>query len=160
MTRKSVSRKEDYYTFNEYIKNNKLTPSEEDYIEMIYRLNMENDKVQVKDISEKLNIKPPSVTKMIKKLSDKNMLIYKKYDNIELTSLGKGMGEKLLNRHNTVKEFLVILGIKESIHEETETIEHTINVDTLIKIEELINFFEENEDVLRRLESYQEKNKN
>ena len=62
-----MRKSEDYYTFNEYMKNNNLTPSEEDYIEMIYRLTMENDKVQVKDISTKLNIKPPSVTKMIKK---------------------------------------------------------------------------------------------
>lgn len=155
-----MSKREDYYTFNEYMKNNKLTPSEEDYIEMIYRLNLENDKVQVKDISNKLNIKPPSVTKMIKKLNDKNILIYKKYDSIELTSLGESVGEKLLNRHNTIKEFLTILGIKESIHEETETIEHTINVETLMKIEELINFFRKNEDVLSRLKSYQEENKN
>lgn len=154
-----MSRREDYYTFNEYIKNNKLTPSEEDYIEMIYRLNIENNKVQVKDISKKLNIKPPSVTKMIKKLNDKDMLIYKKYDNIELTSLGEHVGENLLSRHNTIKEFLTILGIKESIHEETETIEHTINVETLIKIEGLINFFRENEDVLRKFKSYQEENK-
>lgn len=155
-----MSKRDDYYTFNEYMKNNKLTPSEEDYIEMIYRLNLENDKVQVKDISNKLNIKPPSVTKMIKKLNDKNILIYKKYDSIELTSLGERVGERLLNRHNTIREFLTILGIKESIHEETETIEHTINVGTLMKIEDLINFFRENEDVLRRLRSYQKDNKN
>ncbi len=152
-------RREDYYTFNEYMKNNKLTPSEEDYIEMIYRLTMENYKVQVKDISQKLNIKPPSVTKMIKKLNDKEMLNYKKYEDIELTPLGLKVGERLLNRHNTIKEFLTILGIEDSIHEETETMEHTINVETLIKIEELINFFYENEDILSKLKSYQDKNK-
>ena len=152
-------RREDYYTFNEYMKNNKLTPSEEDYIEMIYRLTMENYRVQVKDISQKLNIKPPSVTKMIKKLNDKEMLNYKKYEDIELTPLGLKVGERLLNRHNTIKEFLTILGIEDSIHEETETMEHTINVETLIKIEELINFFYENEDILSKLKSYQDKNK-
>ena len=155
-----MGKREDYYTFNEYMKNNRLTPSEEDYIEMIYRLTLENEKVQVKDISKKLNIKPPSVTKMIKKLNDKDMLIYKRYDNIQLTTLGESVGEKLLSRHNTIKEFLSILGIGESIHEETETIEHTINVETLIKIEELINFFNENTDVLSRLKFYQEENKN
>ena len=76
-----MSKREDYYTFNEYMKNNNLTPSEEDYIEMIYRLTLENDKVQVKDISKKLNIKPPSVTKMIKKLDNKEILNYKKYED-------------------------------------------------------------------------------
>ena len=155
-----MSKREDYYTFNEYMKNNNLTPSEEDYIEMIYRLTLENDKVQVKDISKKLNIKPPSVTKMIKKLDNKEILNYKRYDNIELTPLGLKVGEKLLSRHNTIREFLGILGIKNSIHEETETMEHTINVETLLKIEELINFFHENEDILSKLKSYQDKNKN
>lgn len=154
-----MSKREDYYTFNEYMKNNKLTPSEEDYIEMIYRLNIENNKVQVKDISNTLNIKPPSVTKMIKKLNDKDLLIYRKYDNIELTSLGQSVGKKLLNRHNTIKAFLSILGIKESIHEETETIEHTINVETLIKIEELIDFFEHNDDILEKLRLHQQQYK-
>ncbi len=155
-----MKKKEDYYTFNEYIKNNNLTPSEEDYIEMIYRLALENDKVQVKDISKKLNIKPPSVTKMIKKLNNKKLLIYRKYDNIELTSLGYRMGERLLNRHNTIREFLTILGIEYSLHEETEAMEHTINVETLIKIEELINFFAENEEILNKLKAYQKENKN
>ena len=111
-----MSKIEDYYTFNEYIKNNNLTPSEEDYIEMIYRLTLENNKVQVKDISAKLNIKPPSVTKMVKKLDNKNLINYKKYDNIELTSMGFRVGANLLNRHNTIKKFLEIIGIKESIH--------------------------------------------
>ena len=154
-----MRKKEDYYTFNEYIKNNNLTPSEEDYIEMIYRLKLEKDKVQVKDISYQVNIKPPSVTKMIKKLNDKKLLIYRKYDNIELTELGYSMGEKLLNRHNTIREFLTILGIESSLHEETETIEHTINMETLIKMEELINFFYENREILSKLRAYQEENK-
>lgn len=152
-----MSKIEDYYTFNEYIKNNNLTPSEEDYIEMIYRLTLENNKVQVKDISAKLNIKPPSVTKMVKKLDNKNLINYKKYDNIELTSMGFRVGANLLNRHNTIKKFLEIIGIKESIHEETETMEHTINVETLVKIEELINFLYENQDILLRLKEYQDK---
>ena len=94
---------------------------------------------------------------MIKKLDNKKLLNYKKYDNIELTSLGIKVGANLLNRHNTIRKFLEIIGIKESIHEETETIEHTINVETLIKIEELISFFYENPDVLSRLKNYQEK---
>ena len=155
-----MGKREDYYTFNEYMKNNNLTPSEEDYIEMIYRLNLQNDKVQVKDISNKLNIKPPSVTKMRKKLDAKEMLDYRKYDDVQLTKLGKEVGAQLLKRHNTVKEFLTILGIEGSIHEETETIEHTINLETLVKIEVLINFFRDNEDILSKFKSFQEKNKN
>ena len=52
----------EYFTFNEYMKNNKLTPSEEDYVEMIYRINLNRGNVQVKDVANELNIKPASVT--------------------------------------------------------------------------------------------------
>jgi Mn-dependent DtxR family transcriptional regulator len=78
----------EYFTFNEYMKNNKLTPSEEDYVEMIYRINLNRGNVQVKDVANELNIKPASVTKMVKKLNDKDILEYKKYDYIKLTEWG------------------------------------------------------------------------
>lgn len=149
-----MSRREYYYTFNEYMKSNSLTPSEEDYIEMIYRLKLKNGTVKVKDISNELNIKPPSVTKMIKKLDAKNMIVYRKYDNIELTTLGEKMGEKFLKRHNIIHEFLMLIGIKESLHEETEKIEHTINLETLIRIEDLINFIKENPDIKEKFNNY------
>ena len=91
----------EYFTFNEYMKNNKLTPSEEDYVEMIYRINLNRGNVQVKDVANELNIKPASVTKMVKKLNDKDILEYKKYDYIKLTEMGYKVGNTLLKRHNT-----------------------------------------------------------
>ena len=68
----------EYFTFSEYMKNNKLTPSEEDYVEMIYRIYLKNGNVRVKDVASELNIKPASVTKMVKKLDEKGVLEYKK----------------------------------------------------------------------------------
>lgn len=151
-------KKEDYYTFNEYMKNNNLTPSEEDYIEMIYRLSLENEIVKVKDISEELNIKPPSVTKMIKKLDEKKILNYRKYDYIELTNIGINVGEQLLKRHNIIKEFLGIIGVQEFLHEETEKIEHTININTLLKIEQFIKFVNENDEIKIKFLLYKSEN--
>ena len=137
----------EYFTFSEYMKNNKLTPSEEDYVEMIYRIYLKNGNVKVKDVASELNIKPASVTKMVKKLDEKGVLEYKKYDYIKLTKMGYKLEDTLLKRHNTIYKFLEILGLKEDIHEETEKIEHTINYDTLEKINTLIDFFSNNEDV-------------
>ena len=137
----------EYFTFSEYMKNNKLTPSEEDYVEMIYRIYLKNGNVKVKDVASELNIKPASVTKMVKKLDEKGVLEYKKYYYIKLTKMGYKLGDTLLKRHNTIYKFLEILGLKEDIHEETEKIEHTINYDTLEKINTLIDFFSNNEDV-------------
>ena len=150
-----MNKREEYYTFNEYMKYNSLTPSEEDYIEMIYRLSLSEDKIKLKEISTSLNIKPPSVTKMIKKLESKNLLIYRKYDYIQLTDIGEIVGKRLFDRHNVVYSFLETIGLKEYIHEETEKIEHTISIETLLRIDELINFFKENEALLKKFREYQ-----
>jgi len=145
-----------YFTFNEYMKSNKLTPSEEDYLEMIYRIHLENKEVKLKDIANELNITPASVTKMVQKLNDKNILEYKKYNHIKLTDMGYRLGETLLKRHNTVYKFLEILGLEQNIHEETEKIEHTISYDTLEKIQILISFFLEYEKIYISLKKFQD----
>ena len=150
-----MNKREEYYTFNEYMKYNSLTPSEEDYIEMIYRLSLNEDKIKLKEISTSLNIKPPSVTKMIKKLESKNLLIYRKYDYIQLTDIGEIVGKRLFDRHNVVYSFLETIGLKEYIHEKKKKIEHTISIETLLRIDELINFFGENESLLKKFREYQ-----
>ncbi|MFQ7120805.1 MAG: iron dependent repressor, metal binding and dimerization domain protein [Intestinibacter sp.] len=53
-------------------------------------------------------------------------------------------------------KFLEILGVKDSIHEETEKIEHTINYDTLEKMETLINFFSKYQGIYSLLKEFQE----
>lgn len=147
-------RNEEYHTFSEYMKSNSLTPSEEDYIEMIYRLSFEESSIKLNDISKSLNIKPPSVTKMVKKLDKKNLLIYTKYGDIKLTRIGKIVGKKLLDRHNTIYEFLMLIGVEDGIHEETEKIEHTISVETLRKINKLIDFLNHEKDILEKLRNF------
>ena len=144
-----------FYTFNEYMKDNSLSPNEEDYIEMIYRLQKEMSSVKITDLSKALNIKPSSVSNMVRKLQQKNLLTHELYGSIILSDLGKDMGKKFLDRHNTVCEFLRLIGLDEYLHEETEKIEHTISVETLVKINDLIDFFQENKDILERLRLYQ-----
>ncbi|WP_373601231.1 metal-dependent transcriptional regulator [Paraclostridium bifermentans] len=145
-----------FYTFNEYMKNNSLSPNEEDYIEMIYRLYEENREVKISDLSKALNIKPSSVSNMVKKLENKNLLIHEKYGCIILSNTGELIGERLLYRHNTIYEFLELIGVKNYIHEETEKIEHTISVETLVRISNLINFLKANELIMDKLKSIED----
>ena len=131
---------ESFYTFSEYIKNDSklITPSMEDYIEMIYRLSINNNfGIRVNDLSEALNVKPPSTTKMMKRLFELNICEYKKHGAIYLTENGVNIGKYLLLRHNTIETFLKYLGVKETLFDQTEKIEHLINSETL----ECINKF-------------------
>ena len=66
------------------------------------------------------------------------------------------MGKILLRRHNTIEDFLKLLGIEENeILQETEKIEHTINKKTVESFAVLVNFFKENSDIKDMFIHYQ-----
>ncbi len=145
----------EYYTFNNYMNEKEMSATEEDYIEMIYRLCEKNSgHTRVNDIAQLLHVKPPSVTKMIKKLKELTIVDYKPYGCIQLTKKGIETGRVLVYRHNVIKRFLTLLAVKGDIHEETEKMEHTINKDTLKGIERLVDFFEHNPERLNEFLTY------
>lgn len=133
-----------FYTFNNYFKINSgvITASMEDYIEMIYRLSNEIGFTRVGDLSKALNVKPASITKMIKKLDELSLVSYERYGYIQLTDDGKIYGEYLLYRHNTIEKFLKTIGVSKNILEETEKIEHVLNKDTFQRIENFIKIID------------------
>lgn len=147
---------QEYYTFSEYMRKDQdlLTPSAEDYLEMIYRLTTKQGFTRVNDLAAALNVQPPSVTKMIQKLSETNLIKYEKYGVIMLEEDGKILGEALLNRHNQIMDFLRMLNVKEGLLAETEKMEHTINVEILSGIENLVSFFNDNPDILDKFNQY------
>lgn len=137
----------DYHTFSEYMKKNEnlLTASMEDYLEMIYRLSKESGFTRINELSDALNVHPPSATRMVQRLGKQNLLKYERYGVIILKEEGKVMGELLLKRHNTIETFLKIMGIPENILlVETEKIEHTISEDTAKCFEDFISFINKN----------------
>lgn len=147
---------EEFYTFYEYMKKtkNNLTASEEDYIEMIYRLCEDIGYTRVNSLSKALNVKPPSVSSMIKSLSQKEIVKHQDYGTIELTEKGKKIGRLLLIRHETIMSFFKLLDINDKLTEQTEIIEHGITDETLISISFLVSFFNENQDILRLFNDY------
>ena len=140
-----------FYTFRGYSLNNEksLTPSMEDYIEMIYRLSLKQNIVRVNDLSDSLNVQPPSSTKMIKKLSEIGYVNYEKYGYVNLTEKGVDIGKYLLNRHETISKFLKLIGVEHNLLEQTEKIEHAIYEETLDKINSFIHFIIDNPEINR-----------
>ena len=62
----------------------KLTKSVEDYLEVMYNLEKEKGAIKVKDITLKLNVKPPSVVEALKKLDERDIVSYEPYTDIRL----------------------------------------------------------------------------
>lgn len=151
---------EEFYTARGYeiiADDSYLTPSMEDYIEMIYRMSNQQDSVRVNDLADKLNVQPPSVTKMMKRLRQKKLLNYERYGVISLTDAGKNLGKFYLERHNILKGFLAMLGIQNNIQQHVEQMEHYVNWETLHVIRNFVMFLQDNQQVLKNYQEYVQK---
>jgi DtxR family Mn-dependent transcriptional regulator len=136
-------------------KQKKLTPSMEDYLEMIYRSCATEGYVRINHLTEKLNVQPSSVSRVVKKLAELGYLDYEKYGIIRLTRSGTLFGAFLLKRHQTIESFLQNLGVTDNVLVETELIEHYFSMDTIEKIETFNAFIAANPDVSERLRQFQ-----
>lgn len=131
-----------------------LTPSMEDYLEMIYRACGGEGYARVNRLAERLNVRPSSTTKVIKKLKDLGLVNYQKYGVIKLTEKGKALGSFLLKRHEVIEEFLKILGVEETLLKDTEMMEHDVSLSTLQGLYTLNRFLRENPDVMKQYEAF------
>ncbi|MBT2290659.1 transcriptional regulator MntR [Paenibacillus albidus] len=128
------------------------TPSMEDYLERIYKLIDEKGYARVSDIAEGLEVHPSSVTKMIQKLDKDEYLIYEKYRGLVLTTKGKKVGKRLVDRHQLLEEFLGLIGVQpEQIYKDVEGIEHHLSWDSITRIETLVEYFRRDETRLQAL---------
>ncbi|AIQ64783.1 manganese transport transcriptional regulator [Paenibacillus stellifer] len=133
------------------------TPSMEDYLERIYKLIDEKGYARVSDIAEGLEVHPSSVTKMIQKLDKDEYLIYEKYRGLVLTTKGKRVGKRLVDRHQLLEEFLAMIGVQEqNIYRDVEGIEHHLSWDSITCIETLVEFFRRDEARLKALSDIQQ----
>ena len=104
----------------------------EDYVELIYILQNKNKRVHTNDMASILKIKPASVTEIFKKLSDGKYINYEKYAGVTLTRKGKEIAKKTKEKHDTLKEFLLLLGVNENIADEDAcNMEHFLHSDTM-----------------------------
>jgi Mn-dependent DtxR family transcriptional regulator len=135
------------------------TPSMEDYIEQIYLLIEEKGYARVSDIAEALSVHPSSVTKMVQKLDKDEYLVYEKYRGLVLTAKGKKIGKRLVFRHDLLEQFLKIIGVKdENIYNDVEGIEHHLSWDSIDRIGDLVQFFEEDQKRIEALNEIQKQN--
>ena len=112
-----------------------FSQSEENYIKAIYHLeNISNKGISTNAIAEKLETKASSVSDMIKKLSDKKLVVYKKYQGVTLTDFGKKTAANIVRKHRLWEVFLVekLNFSWDEVHDVAEQLEH-------IKSQKLIN---------------------
>lgn len=121
-----------------------LTPSMEDYLEMIFRLAGSDGKIRLKDLAQALNVRPPSVTAMAQRLRKMGLVNYQPYGLIVLTDRGREVGGSLLRRHRMLESFFQALGLKKEILLNVERIEHSLTPLATWHLELWVDFMEDN----------------
>ena len=120
-----------------------LTQSEENYLKAIYSLSEDQvEAISTNLLADKMSTKPSSVTDMVKKLSDKELISYQKYQGCELTAIGKKTALQIIRKHRLWEVFLVNklnFGWDE-VHEIAEQLEHIQSAKLTDHLEEYLGF--------------------
>lgn len=111
-----------------------LTRSVEDYLKAIYQLSPEGRPASTSEIANLLALSPPSVTGMVKRLSEHGLLEHIPYRGVQLTEEGRRVALRMVRRHRLIEAYLVeFLGYSwDTVHEEAERLEHAVS-DTMIE---------------------------
>jgi DtxR family Mn-dependent transcriptional regulator len=111
-----------------------LTRSIEDYLKAIYRLSPEGRPASTSDIAHLLELSAPSVSGMVKRLSELGLLEHVPYKGVQLTEAGRRAALRMVRRHRLIEAYLVqFLGYGwDIVHPEAERLEHAVS-DTLVE---------------------------
>jgi DtxR family Mn-dependent transcriptional regulator len=120
-----------------------VTLSEEDYIKVIYHIGKgKKTAVSTNSIAEKMVTKPSSVSDMVRKLSEKGLVNYKKYKGVSLTEFGTKTALNLVRKHRLWEVFLVdkLDFTWDEVHEVAEQLEHIKSEKLIDKLDEHLGF--------------------
>jgi DtxR family transcriptional regulator, Mn-dependent transcriptional regulator len=115
-----------------------LSPQSEDYLKAIYSLG--GDRVNTQALADRLEVKPGSVTEMLKRLAELGLVEHKPYYGARLTPAGERIALELIRHHRLLESYLhQALGYAlEDVHREAEKLEHHISEEFEARISELL----------------------
>ncbi|MGC8967123.1 MAG: manganese-dependent transcriptional regulator MntR [Thermus sp.] len=118
-----------------------LTEAQEDYLKHLFLLEEAlGGPVPTQALAERLSVKPPSVTEMLKKLKVLGLLEHEPYRGARLTERGRKVALEVLRHHRLLEAYLHrALGYGwEEVHQEAERLEHVISEELEERIAEAL----------------------
>jgi len=108
-----------------------VTGPVEDYLKAIYELARGGVAVATTALAAQLNVAPPSVTGMVRRLADQGLLTHERYHGVRLTPQGRLVALRTLRRHRVIEAYLAeALGYSwDEVHDEAERLEHAASDD-------------------------------
>ena len=115
-----------------------LSESFEDYLELIYCYELKGmSDVHSNTLAKDLNVTKAAITKAMAKLVAEGYILKEAYGTITLTDKGRNTAKVVLDKHQSIREFLMNIGVsKENAEIDCCKIEHIICDETFSKIKE------------------------
>jgi len=119
-----------------------LSQTEENYLKALFNLASVKGEASVNDLSKQLDIKMPTVNSMIKRLAEKEYVLYESYKPIKLTEKGKKEASLIIRKHRLTEMYLAEkMGFGwEEVHDIAEQMEHIKSPVFFAKMDELLGF--------------------
>ncbi|MHA1379704.1 MAG: metal-dependent transcriptional regulator [Candidatus Helarchaeota archaeon] len=120
-----------------------LSRKKEDYIKTIKNIIEKQGYARTKDIANELNVKPPSVSEMLKKLGNKGFVVYRKNHPITLTERGENLAKEITEGYQTLFKLLInILVPKDIALKDACHMEHNLHKKTVTQLKKFVDFME------------------
>jgi len=118
------------------------TLAEENYLKSIYHLSLNEGNVSTNQIAALLNTRAASVTDMLKKLADKALINYTRYQGVSLTATGEKIAIHIIRKHRLWEYFLVEkLNFKwDQVHEMAEEMEHISSKELVDRLDKFMGY--------------------
>lgn len=119
-----------------------ISQTEENYLKCLFALTTLNGAATINELSKHLAVKMPTANSMMKRLAEKDLVIYESYKPIKLTAKGQKEAALILRKHRLTEMYLVEkMGFGwEEVHDIAEQIEHIQSPRFFAKMDELLGY--------------------
>ena len=117
-----------------------LSEKMRDYLKAIHSLRGEEERVAVSVVADHLGVAVASVSNMVKRLAELDLVRHTPYKGIDLTEAGEQEALRLIRAHRLIELFLTeVVGLQwDEVHEEAEQLEHAVSDRLVERIAELL----------------------
>jgi DtxR family transcriptional regulator, Mn-dependent transcriptional regulator len=119
-----------------------LTDAMQDYVKEIYKLRLEGRPATTSAIAERMGVRPPSVTAMVKRLSALGLAEHAPYRRVELTPAGERVALEVIRHHRLLEQYLAqALGLSlDEVHSEADRLEHALSEELEARIDRSLGY--------------------
>jgi DtxR family Mn-dependent transcriptional regulator len=119
-----------------------LSDATQDYLKEIHKLRLEGRKATTSAIAERMGVRPPSATAMVKKLAALGLAEHAPYRGVELTPAGERVALEVIRHHRLLEQYLAqALGLSlDEVHTEADRLEHALSEELEARIDRSLGF--------------------